>query len=110
MVVANQEGHLVSDVFGKIMNAFLDHPIVEAEGSNAAPQSPSNRKMVFLAMLLQVKISGSLLLLNCNRTILAKKGTRITTDNCRLGRSIRQGRGARQHQFQRRQLLTPARK
>lgn len=110
MVVANQESHLVSDAFEKTMNAFSAHPTVEAEESNAALQSRSNRKTVFLAMRLQVKTLGNLWLPMCNRTVLVKKGTRTITDSCRLGRNIRQAREAHRHQSQRHQPLTLAQK
>lgn len=110
MAVANQEDHHVSDAFEKTMNAFSDHLIVEAEESNAALQSRSSQKMEFLVTLLRAKISDNPLLLKCNRTVLVKKGTRTITDSCHLGRNIRQGREAPQHQFQRHQLLTLARK
>lgn len=109
MVVANQESHLVSGAFEKTMNAFSGHPIVEAEESNAALQSRSNQKMVFLVMLLQVKILGNLLLFMCSRTIV-KKGTRTITDSCHHGRNTRRGRGAHRHQSQRHQPPTLARR
>jgi len=110
MEVANQENHLVSDVFEKIMSASLGHLIVAAEESNAVLRDRSNQKMIFLMLLPKAKISDNPQFLPSNKTILARKGTKAITDACHLGHSIHQDRGAHRHQSQRHRLLILARR
>jgi hypothetical protein len=105
MEVANQENHLVSDVFEKTMNVFSAHLIAAAEELNAMLQSRSNQKTNSLMLLLKVKIPDSPLFLLCSKTVLVRKETKATTDACHLGHNIHQDRGAHRHQFQRHQLL-----
>ena len=110
MAVANQENHLVSDVFEKTTNAFSAPLIVVAEELSAVLQTQSNQRTMFLVLLLQAKILDNPLWLLCLKTDLVRIGIKTTTDAYPLGRSIRQDRGAHRHQPQRHQPLTLAQK
>ena len=110
MAVANQENHLVSDVFEKIMNAFSGPPIVVAEESSVVLQSRSNQRTIYLVSLLQVRTPDNPLSLLCSKTDLVRKGTKTITGAYHLGHNTRQDRGVHRRQLQRHQLLTPARR
>jgi hypothetical protein len=110
MAVANQENHLVSDVFEKTMNVSSGHLIAVAEESNAMLRSRSNQRMRCLKLLPQVKIPHSPLSLLFSKTVLVRKGTKTITDAYHLGHNTHQDREVHRHQFQMHRPLTLARR